>query len=989
MGYSPAEKEARSAYKQELLEKNPYLSSSSLNSYLGPLSAKGELTAAAKLVPGLLPPETESLLQVKDPDLVQKVALWWQEEGLAQNKKHQSAMNHWLSRHEVLPEHPAQKHTHARAAALAVPPHTVRLLNLLQAFYPERNEDFPLALYEELLRILTGSPSLFCSSEEFKEHTSAFRSLRSRILRQLDSAPDKVAAALQLKWPGEALSLRCRAMAVECLCQKPAPLFSDLHDRKDSLLDALAQLYDASPQDCPARFLSLVRQLLTDCDPIRFTATSIPAQNVLETGRLWDYPLIWYALEHQAPSPEFLTACLQLPAPPLPCQRERWYADLFQGILCLCARPHRLSGPDKWAAAEMWLGTALTQLEKNFDVLQAGLPRQRAAWHRAFSESQFWDGANRCMLRGWLMLRLARMLLEHPADPTQKTAWGHRLMQAQALLRQSEQLLLSRLDDHQSAALRSADEESPYLLLTHTYLLHGETYLQLSRLETEENCLDDAVGLYLRPARLALDSARDCLEFVLPGERSSARSAWERLYAQCRSTFFRADSPVISRMRLRTPGDAQSYQEEFALWQACFPDADLPPSAPHVSIPLDPETLRSANQFQTVYCGSFDSVPGQVEDQKQTVELTLFQLLASGKTSLLQMNQIVDNRVMLQMLTTPGFRQACRSGYISLSCFAQINGPRDYLLSCLEKDGFRFSSSQMFDMKSDHGPVLRALMRSYLDPNSSVTLEDFPWEWREEAEFLVESYQMLFECFQPSDLLRYHQNTQLRYPPSRGRSGRPVIQTLPVVLEQRLQQLIREARSETSEKDLDTLLALEEYSARWSDLTLRSLYDDAIDQAMAQAGAGERRLLAKFRKLVYDSYFLSNGRRSSKTILLTEDDPDLILTGDVAPGEKKEMDTLSKLFRQRYDPSADSNLIWPDACHIAATVREIDIRDSKLSTKLRAKTKSRLTGYHYTAYGRDTFVSGLRPTTSENQTVSINSAKVGSAHQALEFHKMK
>lgn len=982
MTFSPAEKQARKAYREELLKKNPYFKKSSLNSYVGGLSVNSDLTAAVRQA-GLLPENVESLLQLTDPERIQTVARWWEEEGLAQNAKHQAAMNHWLAHHDTLLQQPAKKRTSVRSVPLAVPPHTVRLLTLLQAFFPERNEDFPLALYEELLRILTGSPGFFCSSEDLKEHTPAFRSLRSKILRQLENKPDKVSAALLEKWPPKAFAQKCRTMAVQCLSQYAAPLLSDFQAREDSLLHALCLLYDAPVQDCPARFLALIRRLLNDCDPLGFA--SPPPSG---TFSLWESGLIWQALEHQPPSEELLTACLRLPGPAAPHHRERWAADLFQAILPLCAKPHHLSGNDKWAAAEMWLGTALRQLDKNCNYLQVSLPHPQAAWHRGFSSSQLWDGAGKCILRGWLQLRLARLLLDHPADPTQKDAWGHRLMQAQELLRQTEQLLLYRLDDHQSAAIRSADEQSPYLMLTDTYLLYAQTYLQLSRLETEENCLADAVNLYMRPARLALDNARDCLEFVPAEEIGSARAAWERMYADCHRTFFQTLSPVVSRLRLRTPGDAQAYETEFSLWKARFPSRDLPAHAPHVSIPLDPESLRNQERFETVYCGSFDSVPGQAENQKFIVELTLFQLLAGGKTSLLQMNQIVDNRVMLQMLTTPGFRQACRQGYISLSCFAQINSPRDYLLSCLEKDGFRFSSSHMYDMKSDHGPVLRELMARYLDPDSPVTIEDFPWEWREEAEFLIESYQMLFECFQPSDLLRYHQNTKLRYPPARGRSAQPVIQSLPTVLDQRLKQLTYEAQNGGTQ-NLETLSALEEYSSRWSDLTQRSLYDNVIDQAMEQAGAQERLLLAKFRKLVYDSYFLSNGRRSSRTVLLTEDDPDLILTGDASPAAKKEMDTLSKLFRQRYDPCSDSNLIWPDVCQIASSVREVDIRDSKLSTKLRAKTKSRLTGFNYTSHGRDTYVSGLKPTTSENQTVSINSAEAGSAHQALEFHKMK
>jgi len=158
---------------------------------------------------------------------------------------------------------------------------------------------------------------------------------------------------------------------------------------------------------------------------------------------------------------------------------------------------------------------------------------------------------------------------------------------------------------------------------------------------------------------------------------------------------------------------------------------------------------------------------------------------------------------------------------------------------------------------------------------------------------------------------------------------------------------------------------------------------------MKTAGPEEIIFLTKFRKLVYDSYFLSNGARSSKTILLTQDDPDLVLSGDLSASERQERDTLSMLFRQRYAPASVSNLCWNDICAIATTLHEIDIRDKTLTAKLRAKTKSRFTGYDYITDGQSTYVSGLTPVTSDKQIISIASAGTGESEQALEYHNLK
>ena len=135
----------------------------------------------------------------------------------------------------------------------------------------------------------------------------------------------------------------------------------------------------------------------------------------------------------------------------------------------------------------------------------------------------------------------------------------------------------------------------------------------------------------------------------------------------------------------------------------------------------------------------------------------------------------------------------------------------------------------------------------------------------------------------------------------------------------------------------------------------------------------------------YQCYFLSNGRRSCQTILLTESDPDLIRSSDAGlRGDQSE--ASKRLFYQSRRVVSDSNLSWQDICEVAMIVREIDIRDRKIAADRRARQKAAATGLMYSSYGAYTMACGLTPKTSAGNCVEIAQGNTGKWNEALELH---
>ena len=111
--------------------------------------------------------------------------------------------------------------------------------------------------------------------------------------------------------------------------------------------------------------------------------------------------------------------------------------------------------------------------------------------------------------------------------------------------------------------------------------------------------------------------------------------------------------------------------------------------------------------------------------------------------------------------------------------------------------------------------------------------------------------------------------------------------------------------------------AFSEYIARWGHLEVRSEYKDAVDKVLETASESDKKYLLKFRSFVYDCYFLSNGKRSSRTVLLEQPDPELRLSDDRTISIKSERPRYS-LHLQHKEPTLNHfTLNWDELTNIA------------------------------------------------------------------------
>lgn len=985
--------ELRASYIEKLHEYEKVTgktySESSIRSYAGAVTARGELSGIVRAVPGLMPAQVSSLLELQEPEAVSAVVDWWQKEGLALHKKYRRAMELWITVWQGINLETPRSRSGVAPIQLQPPPYGVRLVFLLQAFFDRDWQDVTEYQYNSLLEILSMNEECECGENGLKEHTAAFRNLHKNILLSAQQFEEEIADRLVEEFSAPRLMRNCKSVVEQCLAVHGAKLLRDMAERsvnwEKSLFPVLQRLYFAEESNCGKALVALVCKVLEDHDPGQCRKGE---QNPAEVSweQLWNSRILWQWLETVPPDGEVVHALLQIPKSEDQLLDMRLTMILFCAMQKLAGKPHRTAGGERWDEAEAWMERALQYMDLHWNVLKQGYAKgYLPTWGESVEADHLEGGPGNCLFRAEMLVYLSELALGNPVRTERKQRWGNRLMKAREALRQAEIILQNQLDGFQGAVDCVKGRNTLFCLLARQSLCEANSHLQLAQLEEEECALGDAVQLYIYPARLALENGQDVLDELEGKEGERLRGVWERLHKACCKVFFSVRSPVVKRLGVLVRQESEFYQQEFGCWKESFHTQGSPPV---VFKPLDPAQLQNAEEYETVYCSTSDSVLGKDEQNQESMELTLFQQIASGKTCVLQMNQAVDNRNMLRLMPTPGFRQACREGVVTLSCFGQVNSPRDYLINCLKDPDFVFSSSVLFNA-AEAGELaghMRRTMLEYLDPCTTTSIRDFAWECREEAEFLTESYRILFECFQPSDLRRHHQNEDLRFPPRTGKHQPPVIQPLNEVIAQRLQGLIREAEAGGTGKNLCTLRALQEYAVRWKDLTARSHYDAAIDLELKLAASPEEKvLLEKFRRLVYQCYFLSNGRRSCQTILLTESDPDLIRSSDAGlRGDQSE--ASKRLFYQSRRVVSDSNLSWQDICEVAMIVREIDIRDRKIAADRRVRQKAAATGLVYSSCGAYTMACGLTPKTSAGNCVEIAQGNTGKWSEALELY---
>jgi len=974
VNYSPREEAAREAYKQELMaagKSNP----STLGTYVGAVSSNSVMTDTLRSV-GLLPDDVESLLQLEDPAAIEKILQWWNESG-RKRKELQGFKSHinWWIKLRAGGGTAANRSAPSSAPGpkLAAPPYDVRLLDLLQAFFHDMPTYGIAGHYESLLQALSVYRRTF-DPNSLKGLTAAFSRLREDILAAMGENRSDIIDDLLTRWPAPELQKRCNRMVDSTMERYGAAILKSAGDTgySHSLLEALDTLRAAaekpSAAPCAEAFLELIRIFLLDHDPRHRTVSAKKQDDRFYSSGLLHETInkLYTPVGRTVPEDQLVQYLLSLPAPEE--QRGDWTGRMF--LLLLSLDPDFKDVPIKPFE------------EYTKDLALDRLPQSDCPWYPVLYLKKPSVTSENFLQKADLSLRLAEMFLFLPWKQGDTQCRVHRLMTALEALRRSSDILCSQLEEYSSLDARPA----LYSKLVLCDLMHAKCHLELAKAElsdkTREPCLaGDAAHLYLSPIRNALYNAECMLDNLNEEEKDSQSALFRRLLTDSTS-FFSTDNLLYRRSDCEE--DQSAYSEELERWKRDFPGVPSF-SAPNVHIPIDPDQLRDAGRFETVYSGSFDSVSGKDHAHKCDMELDLFQLTAGGMTAQLQMNQITDNRSMLELLHHPGFRTCCRNGLIVVSAYGDIRHPVEYICANLKKgkDDFIFSSTPLYD-----DPRSRNLMLLHLTAGS-VEPADFPAEQREEAEFLMDSYARLRECFPRAELRRYHQNSAYRFPPYDLSAA---VRPLSEVLNQRLEQLMEEAGQPGSDKDHGLLLALNKYAKDLSGLQNRSQYDNAIDLAVKAAKTEnndqEVLRLEKFRRLVYQCYYISNGMRSSRTVMLSELDPDLVLDTDTTAKTRSQRNSLSRLFRQhREQVQIDSgNVSWMDICEKGLIVRRIAASGHAIAASRRARESEYNTGLGYTARGDSIYATTMTPTTSENHTVSISPAAVKNTSLLLEFH---
>lgn len=317
-------------------------------------------------------------------------------------------------------------------------------------------------------------------------------------------------------------------------------------------------------------------------------------------------------------------------------------------------------------------------------------------------------------------------------------------------------------------------------------------------------------------------------------------------------------------------------------------------------------TRQNEYCFTPVCSSVFDSVAGKDAQNLQEVQQKIFQLAASGKTLLLQPPQVMDNRTMLTLLNkSEPFRVLCREGIVSFSSFSigdkNLCSPEEYLIYSLNNPDFNFSSTELY-----HNPEIRTNMKNKIIEGNSRFLDQFPLENRDEIAFLYEGYQHAKECFSASNIRKYHQNSQYRFPSYNKLVACKKQIILSVMIEEYLNMLKKDYRFMSEERKgfLDSLIAINEHILKTihsAQITTRSEYDTQIVQLKEQR-TFEDHLLESFKKVVYYCYHVTNGLRSCNQLWIPQIDDDRLCIHSLDKGNcfisKDKESLINQKFQQ-------------------------------------------------------------------------------------------
>lgn len=356
--------------------------------------------------------------------------------------------------------------------------------------------------------------------------------------------------------------------------------------------------------------------------------------------------------------------------------------------------------------------------------------------------------------------------------------------------------------------------------------------------------------------------------------------------------------------------------------------------------------------FEPVFSASFDSVTGKNPEDMEQMELSLFQLAASGKTILLQPPQIIDNSNMLRLIQKNSFRTLCKQGVISCSTFSYGDGtlatPREYLLRNLKNTDFVFSS--LAGLRGVNGERNRAILSEALEKN--LRFMDFKGRLDEtsriELEEIYDSYRVAFELFHDKTLFRYHQNKKYRIP-SRTLTTHGAA-SLNEVLDRRIEELEEDEQTchiSGRPRHLQEFRKLME-SARELGCQNRSEYDRFLNLEHTSSNIS-REAIELFRSIVHRCYIISNGFRSCDTVYAGETIDELCLHhkgNDSFRDQMKEEITAVDYFFEQYiapDYTISPKIDWGKIVELVSISRRV-FADQNIPASKRCDVLERETG---------------------------------------------
>lgn len=976
------EKEEYKKLREHLLKAHPELGEDTARTYAGKIrGALGDAVFSAEWSPEpgapkerLLPKGLGCTLLTLPEEYRNKVLEWWKTGGCDACRSLRTYMKYWLE-WRGLEYKPEVKRAEWREG-LQAPPHGVRLRTILKAFSGgAKGEDFNGAC-DHLLRALTGDKEYVFDDNDLKENLERFSKLRGVLTERAgfgdgpeakrEAAAKKTAAALIAEYGG-GLTASFRAAAVAVWKDCCAGITGDLAVRgvswDDSLLPGLEAMYAAKCADgAAAAFLSFTAAALRDCGaPERAASERAEPGAALRDPRLWSMSLLWNWLA----APDAESAAEVLPFLPMPekaadCRRladalekiplrardsretvSRLAAALLSAFRRGAALPD--GGGDRaerlaaWGSARRALKAAAERREAlAWAALDSGFApawrEQVQAWELVGKNAE--ETAYFASLLEWeavVCLRCASFA----AAPTERGLWYERA--AGALFR-GETALENRLADLGApAAARLAE----------LYVREAELHAELARSENSETDPEGTAELYAGPADRALARARQlvkdfggkCMDGV--GAQIGAADA------RCAGAFSGAAAPAVRR--------------------SAGPDGRAP-----------------AALGGTFSADVFDSVRGRRKGQDAEIENVSIQMLLSGRTLVLQPSSCLDNYAFLKLMASEeGLRRLCRTGRIVMFTHGAVHSAKEYFLSVMNSGKFAFSSTGLYDV-----PGAWDAMRRYVagDIAWAGAAGSFPGAWKEEAELLAAAYRFALESFPPSALGRYHQ------PDSAGTA--PAAKLSDAVRARILR--LKENDAAAGGKRAALLGSLGALAERCAGIADRSEYYDVIgglrDGAYRPKSAGAARLLSgdggrelaalagepgspersklldKLNSIVDDSYFIMNGGRASREIVLTEKDRDLRLTGGRRNSPFAVVDAgggdSTFLLGQSAHKSERGDVEWSNICELLLAVDDVLAQSAAQPPQVRAERLERETGATYKCSGDVCLADGFSANTA-------------------------